>query len=128
MQHEHVLANRVDARANGGAGRSGRRRSRRGQAEATVTPRGCPGPQPGPSATPAGEIRNRLRELLRQYPPAVSDVLRLSPGLLTEPSYLEPYPALAAFLADHPDIAQNPGFYFGTPRQDWDNDTAQPGG
>ena len=41
-------------------------------------------------------------------------MLRLSPRLLTEPSYLEPYPALTAFLAEHPDIAQNPGFYFGT--------------
>jgi hypothetical protein len=71
---------------------------------------------------PADQIRGRLRELLRQYPPGVADVLRLSPRLLSEASYLEPYPALAAFLAEHPDVAQNPGFYVGTARQDWDSD------
>jgi hypothetical protein len=74
---------------------------------------------------PATEIRNRLRELLRQYPPAVAAVLRLSPGLLTEPSYLEPYPALAALLAEHPEIVQNPAFYLGAAREGGDSGAAR---
>jgi hypothetical protein len=40
-------------------------------------------------------------------------VLSLDPTLLTNQAYLEPYPALAAFLAQHPEIAHNPGFFLG---------------
>jgi hypothetical protein len=38
--------------------------------------------------------------------------LRLDPTLLTDATYLQPYPALAAFLAQHPEIAHNPSFFF----------------
>jgi hypothetical protein len=97
------------------------------KAEMTATPGAATAPGTGGPAEreSALETRNRLHELLRQYPPAVSDVLRLSPRLLTEPSYLEPYPVLAGFLAERPDIAQNPGFYLGTARQVWDTDAAR---
>ncbi len=41
------------------------------------------------------------------------NVLRLDPSLLSRPECLAPYPALAAFLAMHPDVARNPQCYFG---------------
>jgi hypothetical protein len=58
------------------------------------------------------ETRRRLHEVLQQYPPSLREVLRLDPSLLTNPVYLEPYPALAEFLSQHDDIAHNPGFFF----------------
>lgn len=59
----------------------------------------------------APETQGRLRELLQQYPPSLGQVLSLDPTLLTNQAYLEPYPALAAFLAQHPEVAHNPGFF-----------------
>lgn len=61
----------------------------------------------------AGETRGRLYEILRQYPPSLMTVLRLDPTLLTTVSYIAPYPALAAFLGQHPEIARNPAFFLG---------------
>jgi hypothetical protein len=61
----------------------------------------------------APETQQRFYELLQQYPPSLHQVLRLDPSLLSNPAYLEPYPALAAFLAEHPEIAHNPGFFVG---------------
>jgi hypothetical protein len=61
----------------------------------------------------ASETRGRLHEILRQHPPSLTSVLRLDPTLLTTPSYLAPYPALAAFLAQHPEIARSPAYYLG---------------
>jgi hypothetical protein len=62
----------------------------------------------------AGETRNQLQRLLRQYPPAVGEVLQRDPSLMTRPDYLSPYPALVAFLAQHPEIARNPSFFLGS--------------
>jgi tetrahydromethanopterin S-methyltransferase subunit G len=61
----------------------------------------------------ARETRDRLHQLLRQYPPALGEVLQRDPSLLNRPDYLAPYPALVAFLAKHPEIARNPSFFFG---------------
>lgn len=52
--------------------------------------------------------------LLDRLPPAVRRTLALDPALLTNASYLEPYPGLAAFIEAHPDILHNPSFYLGT--------------
>ena len=71
----------------------------------------------------ARETRDRLINLLRQYPPSLSEVLRLDPSLLTNEAYLAPYPALAAFLAQHPEVAHNPGFFVGEVRYN-PNDTS----
>jgi hypothetical protein len=57
--------------------------------------------------------RERLEQLLRQYPPAVGEVLQRDPSLLNRPDYLSPYPALTAFLAEHPEVARNPRFFLG---------------
>src|SRR2546428_11310379 len=58
----------------------------------------------------ARETRERLSQILDQYPPSLREVLRLDPSLLTNDAYLAPYPALAAFLAQHPQVAHNPAF------------------
>jgi hypothetical protein len=61
----------------------------------------------------ARETRERLNNLLRQYPPSLGEVLRIDPTLLTNEGYLAPYPALVAFLAQHPEVAHNPGYFIG---------------
>ena len=61
----------------------------------------------------AQETKERLREIFQQYPPSVAQVLRLDPSLLTRPDYLAPYPTLAAFLSQHPEVAHNPVFFVG---------------
>jgi len=61
----------------------------------------------------AQETRQRLREVLEQYPPSVAQVLRLDPSLLTKPDHLATYPTLAAFLGQHPEVAHNPVFFLG---------------
>jgi hypothetical protein len=88
-------------------------------AQVTVTP----GPQPPqpqqivvtPDTRSADEIRQQLMELMRNYPPSLTQVLRLDPSLLTREGYLAPYPALGAFIAQHPEIALQPAFYLGRP-------------
>jgi hypothetical protein len=63
------------------------------------------------STMTAEETRRALEELLRQYPPALPRILRLDPSLLGNQGYLTPYPALTAFLAEHPEIGHNPGYF-----------------
>lgn len=78
------------------------------------------------SRADADEIRNQLREVLRQYPPSLADVVRLDPTLLTSEQYISTYPALAAFLADHPEVARNPAYFLGAHDvRGWDSDTPQ---
>ena len=69
-----------------------------------------------PAATPvnkqdAEETRRQFNEVLSQYPPSLGRVMRLDPTLMTNENYLASYPNVAAFLAQYPDIARNPGFY-----------------
>lgn len=64
-------------------------------------------------AQSARDTRDRLREILEQYPPSVGQVLRLDPSLLTKADYLELYPKLAGYLAQHPEVAHNPVFFIG---------------
>jgi len=61
----------------------------------------------------ADTVRDQLQELLRQYPPAVGEILRRDTGLLTRADYLAPYPQLVAFLQQHPEVIRNPTYYFG---------------
>lgn len=62
----------------------------------------------------ARDTRERLRQILEQYPPSVAQVLRLDPSLLTKADYLAPYPTLTAYLAQHPEVAHNPVFFIGS--------------
>jgi hypothetical protein len=59
----------------------------------------------------ADQTRDRLNQLFEKYPPALGRVLKLDPSLLGNQAYLAPYPALAAFLAQHPEVAHNPGYF-----------------
>ena len=71
---------------------------------------------PAPAAVDertARDTRERLHEIFEQYPPSVAQVLRLDPSLLTKSDYLAPYPTLATYLAQHPEVAHNPVFFLG---------------
>ena len=70
-------------------------------------------PPPAADERSARDTRERLREIFEQYPPSVAQVLRLDPSLLTKPDYLGPYPTLASFLTQHPEVAHNPVFFLG---------------
>jgi hypothetical protein len=70
-------------------------------------------PIPGVDLPDPQRTRGDLTRLLYHYPPALKGVLQLDPSLLTNQLYLSPYPALASFLNDHPEIARDPQFYVG---------------
>jgi len=61
--------------------------------------------------TDSRETRDAFHTTLQRYPTEVSRVLKLDPSLMTNQSYLANYPALASFLAQHPEIAHSPTFY-----------------
>ena len=92
--------------------------SAQAQAPAPVSPPAAQAPSPGPGSQvfiereDARETQQRLQELLRQHPPAVGEVLERDPSLANS-DYLAPYPALVAFLQQHPEIARNPSYFFG---------------
>ncbi len=67
---------------------------------------------PGPSAA---DMREELNALLQDHPPAVREVLQREPTLLTNTDYLAPYPRLAAFVVEHPQIARSPAYFLGEP-------------
>ena len=74
-------------------------------------------PQTPPQDRQSAEaMRERFRELLSDYPPSLGQVLRLDPTLLSNQNYLAPYPSLAAYLVQHPEVAHNPSFFLGDPR------------
>lgn len=66
------------------------------------------------SDTDSHETRSAFNEILRRYPTEVARVLKLDPSLMNNQSYLANYPALAAFLAQHPEVAHSPAFYLGS--------------
>ena len=62
----------------------------------------------------AWQTQQDLWTVMRQYPPAVGEIVQRDPSLLNRPEYMASYPALAAFIESHPEIVRNPGFYFGS--------------
>src|SRR6476646_9363630 len=86
---------------------------------AGAQPRPAASPQPQTTVAPpidersARDTHQRLQELLRDYPPSLGRVLQLDPTLLTNQEYLAPYPALATFIAQHPDVVHHAAFYLG---------------
>lgn len=84
-------------------------------------PPATPAPPAAPGATvplyqapvDADTVRDQLQALLRQYPPAVGEVLRSDHSLLARPDYLAPYPQLVAFMQQHAEVIRNPPYYFG---------------
>ena len=64
----------------------------------------------------AHRTREELSQLLGRYPPTLRNVLALDASLLSNQNYLSTYPALVAFLSAHPEVARDPAFYVGMPR------------
>jgi hypothetical protein len=62
----------------------------------------------------AWNTQQDLWRIMRQYPPAVGEIIQRDPSLLGKADYMSAYPNLAAFIGEHPEITRNPGFYFGT--------------
>ena len=92
-------------------------------APATAVPPVVNPEAPGPDSE---QVREQLRQQLDRVPPSVREVLRLEPSLLSNPDYLGPYPELGAYIARHPEIARNPAYYVGSPRDDdWTRDPAR---
>lgn len=59
----------------------------------------------------ADETRRQLEDVLKAYPPSLPRIMRMDPTLLNNEAYLQPYPALATFLAQHPEIKHNPQYF-----------------
>jgi hypothetical protein len=78
--------------------------------------------QPAPTTAPATvfveqdqdarETREKLEELMKRLPPAVGRVLKLDPSLMSNEGYMATYPALVAFLKQHPEVKASPGYFF----------------
>ena len=68
---------------------------------------------PTPDMSNAYQTRQMFHQLLRQYPAFLAEVFQLDPSLLTNQGFLSAYPNLAEFLAQHPEIIRNPGFFVG---------------
>src|SRR5690349_5277641 len=60
------------------------------------------------------QVREELHSLLRKYPPQLATVLKLDPTLFGNEAYMKNYPALSAFVTQHPEVTHNPGFFIGT--------------
>jgi hypothetical protein len=57
------------------------------------------------------QTREKFYELLEKHPPALGRVLKLDPTLMENEAYLAPYPAVSAFLAQHPEVTRNPAYF-----------------
>lgn len=60
----------------------------------------------------ADETRRQLEDVLKAYPPSLPRIMRMDPTLVNNEAYLQTYPALAAFLVQHPEVKHNPAFFF----------------
>jgi hypothetical protein len=81
--------------------------------------------QPLPAAPDEGRDANRTREefhrVLEKHPPSLGRVLKLDPALMHSPDYLATYPAVSAFLARHPEVARDPGYFLAGVRAEADD-------
>lgn len=60
----------------------------------------------------ADDTRRQLEDVLKAYPSTLPRILRMDPTLLDNPAYMQTYPALAAFLEQHPEVRHNPQYFF----------------
>lgn len=72
----------------------------------------------------AERTRDQFTELLRRFSPSVGRVFKLDPSLLSNPDYMATYPAITAFLMQHPEITRNPSYYFEQIRFSYDYNEA----
>jgi hypothetical protein len=83
----------------------------RAQSQATQTAAQRQGPLSLQDALDAPRVREQFMIVLRQYPPSLGRVLKLDPSLMSNEAYLAPYPALIAYLTQHPEIKRSPEFF-----------------
>lgn len=75
---------------------------------ATTTTTGTERPREGNNIE---RTRNEFRVLLGQYSNQMGTILALEPSLLNNEEFLQGHPALAEFIARHPEVAQHPNTY-----------------
>jgi hypothetical protein len=59
----------------------------------------------------AEDVRRQLEDVLKAYPSPLPRILRMDPTLLDNPTYMQPYPLLTTFVAQHPEIRHNPQYF-----------------
>src|SRR4051794_36879068 len=59
----------------------------------------------------AERTKSEISQLLERYPPALREALGADGTLLSNQAYLLPYPALASFVKEHPEVTRDPNFY-----------------
>ena len=64
-----------------------------------------------PVVQDADVVRQQLWEIMRGYPRSVGEILRRDPSLMSRADYMAPYPALVAFLEQHPEVPRNVEYY-----------------
>lgn len=79
--------------------------------ERVQSPAAVQSPQVVVDTLDARQIRDDFRELLNRHPPSLGRVLKLDPSLMTNDAYLASYPAVAAFLKQHPEITRSPAYF-----------------
>jgi hypothetical protein len=62
----------------------------------------------------ANDTRDELMRVLELYPPTLRRLIATDPALMTNAQFMQPYPQLAGFLTQHPDVERNPAYYFGS--------------
>src|SRR5829696_3552665 len=62
-------------------------------------------------STDSHETKRQFKELLERTPPQVGVILKLDPTLFNNQQFLATYPGVADFVAKHPEVPHNPGFY-----------------
>jgi hypothetical protein len=67
----------------------------------------------------ARQVRAEFDELLRQHPPSLRTVFQADPTLMQRADYLAPYPRIAEFLKQHPEVARDPQYFVGAGSQFW---------
>ena len=64
------------------------------------------------------KTKGELYILLQKYPPRLGEILKMDHSLLTNESYLGPYPDLRKFLEQHPEVLRDPGSFIGDSQLD----------
>jgi hypothetical protein len=60
---------------------------------------------------PAAQVRAQFMDILSRQPPSLGRVLKLDPALMLNEAYLAPYPEVAQFLRQNPEVPRNPAFF-----------------
>jgi len=68
----------------------------------------------GLDPTDARRVKAQFDELMNQHPPNLRTVFQADPTLLQRPDYLSPYPKIAEFIKQHPEVPRDPQFFVGT--------------